>query len=247
MTSRTIEARQAGPVVADLSLQYGRIEVIVERRDRAEVTLTTPASRGPAVDAVKGFALRDTRDGFRAHLEIPPTVVSGGGTTVIQGGGSVVVLGDNMHQVNHFSGSGSVVQIGGSHGSVVVGGGNVSIGGGSTVEMQVRLPERSAIVVDAAHCPVLTQGRLGAASINFRHGNVQIDEVGALNVQGAHGSVTVNALDGDANLHVTHGNIDIHALRPCRVRARTRHGNITVSGARVDLDASAQHGSVRNR
>ncbi|MFC7446606.1 DUF4097 family beta strand repeat-containing protein [Rhodococcus daqingensis] len=90
----------------------------------------------------------------------------------------------------------------------------------------------------------------GDASIKNPNGPTEIGEAtGTLRVNGAHGPISIDRSLGDTTARTAHGNIRIEQATSGRVQLESSTGAIEIGvpeGTAAWLDATAQHGKVRN-
>lgn len=227
MTTRTHTATRPGPVTFDVDLTAGRIDIVVEDREHAHITVSTADKDGPSAGSVNDtmFSERDERlvvrvpnptggGGVTQHV-----TSQGGGVTVVQAGGSVygTVIGAVVGDVVHFGGGGVIVS--GGRGAVVV--------GGSPIVVEARLPRGSRLVAGTTSADVDTTGPLDGVAVKTMSGDVAI-----------------RAYAGPGRIKTMSGDITVHAVAESSLRATSMSGSIRTTGARLALDARSMSGRV---
>jgi hypothetical protein len=241
MPTRTHTAEQAGAIVFDVALTAGTIRVTVEDRSAAEVTISTEQDRGPAAEMVRSATIteRPGRLTIRVPDPAPVTVTgvqaAGGHRGVTSAGRSNIV----------FNGTVTAGAIAFGSGAVAIGGASVVVGAPVTVE--VRLPLGSSLTARTVAAEVETAGELAAADVTTIAGSILVAAVIRPRLESTSGEVRIDRLTGDGSLKTISGHTRVHAAVECSLRASSISGDIRVSGARVDLDASSVSGRITTR
>ncbi|MBG0814168.1 DUF4097 family beta strand repeat-containing protein [Planomonospora sp. ID82291] len=194
-TERTLSAPSTGPVVFDLTMASGLIDVTADDTDRAEITLTTDApADSPAGHAIAAATLHTDARTVTARVPVPEhdgvTIISGtrGGHTVISGtvNTGIIVTGSGTIHVS---------------GSVISGDGIVNLSGGTAtpgVRATVRLPRGSALRIDTKTARVTTRGDLESIDFTAVSGDLDAAECGKLTASTTSGNVRAEFADGAA-------------------------------------------------
>lgn len=238
MPTRTHTAEQAGAIVFDVALTAGAIRVTVEDRPSAEVTVSTEQDSGPAADMVQAATFTERPGRLAVRVPDAPATISGGTVHVSRGGRTVISTGSVFNAGVLMFGSGVVVNGGAVVGGVVV---------GSPVTIDVRLPLGSTLVGKTTAADVETYGELAAADVETISGALSIDTVAQPRLRSTSGDIRIARLTGDGRLRTVSGDVRVHAAVECSLSAQSVSGDIRVSGARVDLDASSVSGRITTR
>ncbi|MFO7253703.1 MAG: DUF4097 family beta strand repeat-containing protein [Actinomycetes bacterium] len=173
-TTRTLTAPITGPVVLDLTMPSGLINVTVTGIDRAEITLATGAPAGsPAAQAVDAAAMSINTRVMTVHVPTPDDDEAGTCTVT-----SVIVI------------SGGTVRISGAAADDAVTG---AIGSG--VYAEVRLPPGSALRVDTESGEVVTAGELEWIDFASDSGDLEAEACGKLTASTTSGDVSAEVAD----------------------------------------------------
>ncbi|WP_049563014.1 DUF4097 family beta strand repeat-containing protein [Nonomuraea sp. SBT364] len=268
-TRRTLSATTAGPVVLDLDMPHGQIDVRVCTIERAEIELSTSA---PA-DSPAGRAIADATLTAEVRVLTVRVPTPDGGTTIINDtrGGRVVVSGN----VN----SGIIV----SGGSVTITGGQVFSGGriisGASVNPGVhavlRLPYGSALKVRTKSGTVTTDGELeftqftsvsgdlhadacraltavstsgdvyaeyaDRAEVRTVSGDISLGRTETVTAKSTSGDITIGDFGGAARLTTVSGDIAVNATEPGHVTANSTSGDIRVTAPAELAAAGGEH------
>lgn len=231
-TERQLLAAVSGQVTFDVALTSGRIGVLVEDRDRAEITIHTEDDDGESADAVRMAALsqRGTILGLAIELgRITGSTFTGGGVNITQTFGAV-----NTRVVGFDMTSGRR-RAGGSQGRAIA---------TSPITILARLPQGSLLRARTVSASVATKGLLRTAEISTTSGAVEVDRVVNPTIETVSKPITIAGLLGDGQLRSTSGSIGVFAEGVCNLQARTVSGSIVVTGGRVRLSASSVSGQV---
>lgn len=135
------------------------------------------------------------------------------------------------------------------------------LGGGDRVDVQVTLPEGSALDV-RGWGEVSATGALGVVDVDSGMGDIVLDRVeratvrtamgdvrvervtGAADLRTSTGTVSVRAAGGDVAARTSAGDVSVGTVRG-RVRAATTAGDVRIESAGTDVTASASAGDVR--
>lgn len=132
---------------------------------------------------------------------------------------------------------------------------------GFETDLEITLPAHARLTLKNEHGPVeardVAEARIdssfdslllervaGAAEIQHRHGDVEVNEIGgALKLVARHGDVTVRGTAGTAEVDVEHG--DVKAEGTAGLRVKQAHGDVDVTTVAGDLEVEATHSEVR--
>ncbi|MFI7145120.1 DUF4097 family beta strand repeat-containing protein [Nonomuraea sp. NPDC050022] len=263
-TQRTLAAPIAGPVVLDLDMPHGQIEVRVCDTDRAEIDLTTPA---PA-DSPAGQAIADaTLAAEMRALTVRVPTLDGGATIISHTRGGRVVVSGNVNSGIIVSGGNITITGGSIRGGQIISGATVNPG----VRATVWLPNGSALRVRTKTAEVLTTGDLEWMDFASTSGDLLLEACRKLAVSSTSGDIRADIADhaevrtvsgdialgrtetataastsgdirigdfgGNARLTTVSGDITVHATEPGQITARASSGDIHIS-APADLAAA---------
>ncbi|MGY4643685.1 DUF4097 family beta strand repeat-containing protein [Cellulomonas sp. URHB0016] len=111
-----------------------------------------------------------------------------------------------------------------------------------------RVTGTADIVVSAGGVRVRELG--GDATVKCTNGYTEIGETaGTLRVHGAHGAITIHRSSGDTTARSAHADIRVEQAVSGKVQLENAYGGIEVGvpeGTAAWVDASSQHGTVRN-
>ncbi|WP_432838895.1 DUF4097 family beta strand repeat-containing protein [Dactylosporangium sp. CA-092794] len=220
--ARIYTASAAGPLMLELRLSAGSVRVVVEDRDRAEVTLTSPT---PTVLERVRFA--ESYQRLKVHVPDPPPLA--GGTVQVTGGHVGIVAG--------------VV-----YGDVFVGGGRVDPqrrrrAGRGEIGVDVRLPLHSSVFVETVAAPVTCTGALLTATVHTTSGAIRLDTVAGPQLYSVSGAVTIANLIGIGAIETVSGDITVTATAPTELNAQSVDGDIRAAGP-IRLTARTVSGRV---
>jgi DUF4097 and DUF4098 domain-containing protein YvlB len=117
-------------------------------------------------------------------------------------------------------------------------------GTGPEIEVDVVLPSGSAVAVRTTAGEITCAGRLGAADLESKHGDLRLDRAGSLRARTSSGNISAAAIEGEADATTSYGNVRVgEATGPARLG--TGYGDITVDRALDSLAGSTKYGQVR--
>ncbi|RBQ17798.1 hypothetical protein DP939_23350 [Spongiactinospora rosea] len=254
-TRRTLSAPIPGPMVLDLDMPHGQIDVRVCDIDRAEIDLTTAAPPGsPAGEAIADATVTIDARVMTVHVPAPE-----GGTTIVTHarGGRVVVSGNVT--------SGVVISGGDIHiaGGTITGGQIINGAAAPGVRAVVRLPRGSALQVRTKSADLATSGplewarfasvsgdlslgacrRLNASStsgdlsagfaehaeVRTVSGDIYLDTTATVTAGTTSGDITISDLNGTALLRTVSGDITVNATPPGQITAHATSGDIRIT------------------
>jgi DUF4097 and DUF4098 domain-containing protein YvlB len=112
-----------------------------------------------------------------------------------------------------------------------------------TVEIELLVPEGSALEAALTAGDVDCEGRLGDVRIDNRYGDIRIDRVAALHARTSAGDIAVAQVDGDADVGTSYGEIRIRDAAGA-LRLDSACGDITVERAHSSVGAATKYGQV---
>jgi DUF4097 and DUF4098 domain-containing protein YvlB len=118
------------------------------------------------------------------------------------------------------------------------------LGSSGGVDVEVALPEGSAVEVRTSAGDVTCSGRLGRTTLESRHGDIRLDTATGLRARTSSGGITAGAVDGDAVAHTDYGDVRI-GRTDGDARLRSTCGDVTVDRASGTLVGSTNYGRVR--
>lgn len=264
-TRRTLAAPIAGPLVFDLDMPHGQIDVRVCDVERADIELSAPAAGGsPAGQAIAEATLTAEVRVMTVRVPTPD-----GGTTIVSRGGRMVV-----QNFGHVSAGTSVTGI------TISGDGSVHIGGGANVNpgvrAEVRLPRGSALRVHTKTGQVTTRGelewtqfastsgdlhldacrKLSAAStsgdvhaeyadqadVRTVSGDIDLGRTEAVSAASTSGDIDLRDFGGTARLRTVSGDITVHATDPGHITAKSTSGDVRVTAPTALIAAGGSQG-----
>ncbi|SNR62301.1 DUF4097 family beta strand repeat-containing protein [Blastococcus mobilis] len=117
-------------------------------------------------------------------------------------------------------------------------------GSGPEIEVDVALPEGSALHVRAIAGDVACAGRLGAVELESKHGDLRLERAGSLRARTASGGITASAVDGETEASTAYGNVRVgEATGPARVEIG--YGDIRLDRALGSVHGTTKYGQVR--
>ncbi|MEU4230040.1 DUF4097 family beta strand repeat-containing protein [Nonomuraea sp. NPDC026600] len=271
-TRRTLSAPIAGPVVFDLDMPHGQIDVRVCDVARAEIGLTVLDPAGsPAGQAVAEAALTAEVRVITVRVPTP----DGGVTVSRQRGGLINVVGNVNSGIIVSGGSVTISGATFGRGNHVTG---LHVGAGITqgVRAVVRLPQGSALRVRTKSADVATSGELEWTQFTSVSGSLRLDACSKLNAASTSGDVSADYADhaevrtvsgdirlgrtdsatagstsgditigdfgGSARLRTISGDIAVHATEPGHVTANSTSGDIRVTAPAELAAAGGEQG-----
>ena len=115
--------------------------------------------------------------------------------------------------------------------------------GHESIDVEIALPARSRLHVDAGVASLQAVGSLAECSGKVGVGDVQLDETGALNLKTGVGAITVERVDGKTELVTGSGAVRIGTAHGC-VWIRNSNGETWVGAATGDVHVNAANGSI---
>lgn len=247
MTERAIPVGVQGPVALSLTMNTGRIRIIVDPGlKQAQVVLRTTDTSGPSADAVLDATSGLT--GQNLQVRVPHKPVVSGGIFIQASIGTLTIGGTQVTADGQEIKPASVPDV-------------------APVEADIRLPQGSTVKLGtqtavtgitgtldrldyAAASGRLTAEHVGVLDASITSGEVMVGEVtGELDATLTSGTLGVGAYSGrDARLHLTHGNARVHATPKSsgRLRVTVISGYVNVTGAaHLDTQRRVTSGSVR--
>jgi DUF4097 and DUF4098 domain-containing protein YvlB len=112
-----------------------------------------------------------------------------------------------------------------------------------SVEIELLVPEGSALEAALTAGDVDCDGRLGDVRIDNRYGDIRIDSVASLHARTSAGDVTVSRVDGDGDAGTSYGNVRVGEATGALV-LDSACGDITVQNAHGSVGASTKYGQV---
>jgi hypothetical protein len=116
-------------------------------------------------------------------------------------------------------------------------------GSGPSVDIEVLVPEGSALEAALIAGDVDCEGRLGDVRIDNRYGDIRIDRAGTLHARTSAGDVTVTQVDEDGEAATSYGEIRVREAAGA-LRLDSACGDITVEHALASVGASTKYGQV---
>jgi len=208
MNANTYQHPTAGPISLRIDDRFpGRIEAEVVDSGRAEITISTDDTAGPACDAVRNACI--TADGNTIKVTVPAAPGNNMGGTVFNVNGGNVIIG---------SGGGTVIV----NGQIISGGGT-----SSPVLVRVRIPQGSALSVTTGSSNLeLTGGPLARIDFDAGSGDLYGACCDVLDARTGSGDIQVRAM-GSGSARTGSGDINIDMAGA--VTARTGSGDIRLS------------------
>ena len=112
-----------------------------------------------------------------------------------------------------------------------------------SVEVELLVPEESALEAALTAGDVDCDGRLGDVRIDSRYGDLRIDRAANLHARTSAGDVTVRQVDEDADAGTRYGNIRVGEAAGA-LRLDSACGDITVQDAHGSVGAATKYGQV---
>lgn len=259
-TDRVFESDAASSL--RLTMPVGRIDVRVDPAATAvSVLLDTPATDGPAADAVQGAEWREQRATVFskekiAVLEVPApnsgVVFGPGGSVSISGRGNIVIGSGNAVAV----GDRSVACSGVMAYNAITNGSSVTITNGSvftgsdTVTARVVMPPDGVLWVSTESGDVEVHGGAGRVEIATVSGNITVEQAAQLKAKTVSGGVYADRVTDTANIRTTSGEIVLDSYTGRGLLAASTAGLISVKveeGATGYLTANTVAGNIRIR
>jgi len=108
----------------------------------------------------------------------------------------------------------------------------------------VKVPKRSAIVLDNRNGNVDISGLTGEQKITNAFGNVTVTGIsGAVEVSNKNANVTVDDINGATNIFNEYGNVEVRKIVGA-FELRHRNGNVEVEGVKGDSKVSSSYGAI---
>ncbi|MGI5529394.1 DUF4097 family beta strand repeat-containing protein [Streptomyces syringium] len=249
MTERIIPVDVVGPIALDLTMNTGSIRVVVDPAlKQARMVLTTEATSGPSVDAIRDTTVSLTGQNLRVRVPdiaggmgVSTTIRMGGNTMTFSGGNGVQIINGNVHITGHGGGkvfvNGREVAATGPAGNAV-----------TPISAVVHLPARSVAAISTNSANTVVTGTLARLEYDGTSGMLTVDRIGDLEATVTSGSVIVGEVSGPLNINLTSGNVDVGAYSGHDARLKLTSGNVRMaatSQATGRLSVNATSGSVR--
>jgi hypothetical protein len=235
MTTRTIQAKNSGPVRIDATLASVDLTVYTEARPYGEITIATRDDTGPSADAVNDAELAAHGNTLTVRLDHAHgdggTVIQTGNSRVVISGGSGVVVGNGVTMVN---------------GRIVSGGGQYMQVGGSPITVVARVPHGSAVTASTQSGDIRCTGVYDQIDARSQSGDVEIGTAREVRAATQSGDVTVDALTGRGDLSSMSGDIEVRGPAQASATARTMSGDVRSAGG-IAVAGSSMSGRIRNR
>jgi DUF4097 and DUF4098 domain-containing protein YvlB len=116
-------------------------------------------------------------------------------------------------------------------------------GTGPSADIEVLVPEGSALEADLTGGDVDCEGRLGDVRIDNRYGDIRIDRTSTLHARTSAGDITVAQVDGGGEAATSYGEIRVREAAGS-LRLDSACGDITVEHAVASVEASTKYGQV---
>jgi DUF4097 and DUF4098 domain-containing protein YvlB len=117
-------------------------------------------------------------------------------------------------------------------------------GSGPEVEVEVALPEGSALDVRVSAGEIACAGRLGAVHLESKYGDLRLERAGTLRARTSSGDITATAVEGEAEVSTAYGDVRVgEAAGPTRME--TGYGDIRLDRALGSASGSTKYGQVR--
>ena len=117
------------------------------------------------------------------------------------------------------------------------------MGNTPTVDIEVLVPEDSAVTAALTAGDVTCEGRLGDVRIDSKYGDLRIDHAATLHARTSAGDVAIARVDGDAHAGTSYGNVRVGEAAGT-VTLDSACGDIAVEDARGSVAASTKYGRV---
>ena len=117
------------------------------------------------------------------------------------------------------------------------------MGGMPSVDVELLVPEGSALETALTAGDVDCEGRLGEVRIDDRYGDIRVDWAATLHARTSAGDITVGQVDGDADVGTSYGTIRVREAAGA-LRLDSACGDITVERALASVGASTKYGQV---
>ena len=117
-------------------------------------------------------------------------------------------------------------------------------GSGPEIDVEIALPEGSAVDVRTTAGEISCTGRLGAVELESKYGDLRLETAGSLRARTASGDITAAAVDGETSAHTSYGDVRVGETAG-RARLETGYGDISVDRALGSLSGTTKYGQVR--
>ncbi len=118
------------------------------------------------------------------------------------------------------------------------------LGSGGEVDVDVALPEGSSVEVRTTAGDISCSGRLGAAALESRYGDIRLDTSTGLRARTSSGGITAGAVEGTSVAHTDYGDVRV-GRSDGEARLDTACGDVTVDSASGSLYGSTRYGRIR--
>jgi DUF4097 and DUF4098 domain-containing protein YvlB len=112
-----------------------------------------------------------------------------------------------------------------------------------SVDIEILVPESSALEAALSAGDVDCEGRLGDVRIDNRYGDIRIDRASTLRARTSAGDITVAEVDEDGEVGTSYGEIRVRVAAGS-LRLESACGDITVERALASVGASTKYGQV---
>lgn len=244
-TRQTFTATDSGPIWADITSHTGAVTVTVDPTlTRAQITVSTPDTEGPAADAVRGTTSREHTSNGVDVLEIrvpkiPSNHMQVGGSSFHFSSGDLDVSQYGVVNTGTMTGaviSGGNIWVGGhqvvSNGRVVAQAGTIVTGPGASghITVDVRVPDLSSVRLETTSADLrVAHGDLQVLDVHSVSGDVEAKGVHTLRGNLTSGDVLVERVEARVDATTVSGDIEIGAYSGTEFRASSVSGDITVS------------------
>lgn len=248
MTTKTLTAENAGPVIADITCPVGRINVTVDpalKCAEVEITGTGDASSKAARDS---HVTERFSAGVRYLLvDVPkPQGTVGVQTNVFASSGNVVSFSSNGVVMN-----GNSVTIGGVEvvrdGVVVAQQGMRVDGVDGGITVDVKIPEGSSVRINTLSGNCVVHGHAYRVDAHSASGSIEVESAQIVDLAAASGAVRVGRLDSKGDLGTVSGSITVGRYLGTRLNVESVSGEISVSAtpeASGQMNVSTVSGAI---
>jgi DUF4097 and DUF4098 domain-containing protein YvlB len=117
-------------------------------------------------------------------------------------------------------------------------------GTGPEIEVDVVLPTGSAVDARTTAGEITCAGRLGAVTLESKHGDLRLDSAGSLRARTASGNISADTVEGETEATTSYGNVRLGETNgPARLG--TGYGDVIVDRALDSLTGKTKYGRVR--
>lgn len=117
-------------------------------------------------------------------------------------------------------------------------------GSGPEIEVDVALPEGSALDVRTTAGSVTCEGRLGTVTLESKYGDLRLEQAASLRARTSSGDIAATAVQGETEASTAYGDVRVGESTG-HARLETGYGDIRLDRALGSVHGTTRYGEVR--